>query len=213
MATKYVIEEDDDYFLVHFLQRYLIGIDGIIAGGCFKNIFKKQKVKDIDIFFRSEDAFNKALDVYKDKINDGKFKIKYKNKNVVAFYDIEHDITVELIKKKFYGTEEKLLDEFDFTITKFAYYFEMDEDADGNLIFDYYVMYHEKFFEHLLTNKLVIEDQNLKFPFSTFERALRYTKYGYSLCRQSKINLIKNIRNQDSFNEDELSNSLYDGLD
>ena len=41
MATKYVIEEDDDYFLVHFLQRYLIGIDGIIAGGCFKNIFKK----------------------------------------------------------------------------------------------------------------------------------------------------------------------------
>lgn len=213
MKNKYVIEEDDNFFLVHFLQKYLIGVNGIIAGGCFKNIFKKEKVKDVDIFFRTREEFDKAVDIYENQVCDGKFKLKYKNKNVVAYQDEKSGIVVELIKRTFYKTEQELLDEFDFTITKFAYYFESVEDTEGNISFDYYVMHHEKFFEHLLMNKLVLESSDLKFPFSTFERALRYSKYGYGLCRQSKINLINSIRNKDKFDELELSKSLYDGLD
>ena len=142
-----------------------------------------------------------------------KFNEKYKNKNVVAFYDDQNDITIELIKKKYYETPEQLLNEFDFTITQFAYYFEYSEDIDENWYFDYYVIYHEKFFNHLLNNKLVIEKQDLLYPFSTFERALRYTQYGYRLCKQSKINLITCIRTADVFNKNELSKSLYNGLD
>ena len=213
MENNYIIEDEDDHFSVHFLKKYMIGIDGIIAGGCFKNIFKKEKVKDIDIFFRNKNDFDKALDVYKDKVNKGKFEKKYKNKNVVAFYDKDNDITIELIKKKYYSSPEELLNEFDFTITKFAYYFEIDDDTDGNFHFNYSVMYHKKFFEHLLTNKLVIEEPNLLYPFSTFERSLRYTKYGYNLCKQSKVNLLICTRKAENFDENDLSRSLYAGLD
>lgn len=208
MTDKYILEDEDDYFPVHFLKRYMIGINGIISGGCFKNIFKKEKVKDIDIFFRNENDFNEAVEKYEEK-----FIERYRNKNVIAFYDENKDITIELIKKKFYKKPEQLLNEFDFTITKFAYYFKSYDDLDGNWYYDYYVIYHNKFFEHLLNNKLVIEEPNLLYPFSTFERSLRYTQYGYNLCRQSKINLLMCIRNTENFDENDLSRSLYAGLD
>lgn len=40
-----------------FLDKYLMGHRGYIAGGCFKNIFNGEKVNDIDMFFRQESDF------------------------------------------------------------------------------------------------------------------------------------------------------------
>lgn len=40
-----------------FLDKFLIGHNGFIAGGCFKNIFNKEKVNDIDIYFGSKGNF------------------------------------------------------------------------------------------------------------------------------------------------------------
>ena len=36
---------------VRFLDIYMEGHRGFIAGGCFKNIFNNEKIKDIDMFF------------------------------------------------------------------------------------------------------------------------------------------------------------------
>ena len=35
----------------------MMGHKGYIAGGCFKNIFNGEKIKDIDIFFDDEEEF------------------------------------------------------------------------------------------------------------------------------------------------------------
>lgn len=45
-----VLRDGDEFFKLSFLKRFLLGTNGIIAGGCFKNIFNGERVKDIDIF-------------------------------------------------------------------------------------------------------------------------------------------------------------------
>lgn len=47
---------------------------------------------------------------------------------------------------------------------------------------------------------------------STFERIIKYSKYGYYPCRETKLKLIKHIRELPE-SAVELSNSLYDGID
>ena len=68
---------------------------------------------------------------------------------------------------------EIMICNFDFTITKAAYY---KDSETGEYIF----ISHKKFFEHLITKKLVLDDKIL-FPLSTFNRILRYTRKGYFL--------------------------------
>ena len=50
-------------------------------------------------------------------------------------------------------------------------------------------MYDDKFFEHLHLKRLVIDDK-IPFPMSTFERMLRYAKYGYFPCKETKLKII-----------------------
>lgn len=51
--------------------------------------------------------------------------------------------------------------------------------------YEYKLLYHEKFFEHLHMKRLVI-DENIPFPVSTWERSYRYKGYGYNMCRETK---------------------------
>ena len=46
------------FFHLYPLKKYLKGIDGFISGGCFKNVFKHQKIRDIDIFFKNQEDFD-----------------------------------------------------------------------------------------------------------------------------------------------------------
>lgn len=76
---------------------------------------------------------------------------------------------------------------------------------------EYRVIYDDKFFEHLHLKRLVIDDK-IPFPMSTFERMLRYAKYGYFPCRETKLKLIKALNELNS-REIEVSESLYKGWD
>lgn len=207
---NYIKREKEEFFKLLFLKKYLIGTNGIIAGGCFKNIFNGEQIKDIDMFFRNKNDFNEANNKYS---KNKEFKFYYENKNAVAYEEVKTGIVVELIKKTF-GEPNEILDQFDFSITKFCYYYEVDCDDEGLCLFDYYILHHPKFFEHLHERKLVLDNDKLLYPFSVLERSYRYCKYGYSLCRDSKINLINAIRNTNEFNDrDDLSQSFYDGID
>lgn len=186
---------------VRFLDIYMSGHNGFIAGGCFKNIFNNEKIKDIDIFFENESDFNDA-DKYYSENED--YVFSYENKNTKAFKNKKTNIRVELIRNT-YGTPNEILCKFDFSIAKFSYCKRKSED-DG---IEYYCYYHVDFFEHLILKKLVLEPEIL-FPISTFERTYRYRGYGYGLCKESKINLIRSLQGA---NENQVSNELYFGLD
>lgn len=209
MDDNLVIRNNEEFYNIRFLQKYLLETNGFIAGGCFKNIFNHEKVKDIDVFFRSKDDYSKAVSVY--RLNK-EFDIYYENRNVTAFKEKSTGIVIELIRKGYYDPKS-ILNDFDFSIAKFCYFFELEEDEEGGTTYEYTIIHHKDFFEHLQMKKLVIDSDKLLYPFGVFERALRYSKYGYTMCRKSKKRLVKSIRAQENFDEKDLTNSFYGGFD
>ena len=53
-SQMYIKREIEEFYNLHFLIKYLLGHNGFISGGCFKNIFTGNKIKDLDMFFRDE---------------------------------------------------------------------------------------------------------------------------------------------------------------
>lgn len=232
--------ERDNYWMLNWLDQFMIGHKGFICGGCFKNIFNKEKVKDLDIFFQSRADYEEAVEYYDNRTagywidnyvdnalseDEAEYKFLYENKNVKAYVHKETGIRIELCSKIF-GTAEDILNQFDFTITKFAYYKEEVEDETGAELenpfddeineeisthIEYKILVHDKFFEHLHMKRLVADDK-IPFPISTLERAFRYAKYGYFPCRETKMKMARAIKEL-SDEQLEVSESLYDGMD
>lgn len=206
--NRFIEKDHLSYPKIRFLDIYMAGHKGYIAGGCFKNIFNNEKIKDVDIFFESEVDFTKADTYFKD---NKEYVFSYDNKNTRAYKNIKTNVRVELVRSQF-GTPEELLCKFDFSITKFAYCKRETKIQVENQIvigIEYYVVVHENFFDDLVNKKLVLETE-IFYPVSTFERSYRYTKYGYGLCRESKANLLNALKTADT---NDLSQALYFGID
>lgn len=221
--------ETDNFYNLKWLDTFMVGHKGFIAGGCFKNIFNGEKAKDLDIFFENENDWKDAVEFFDEECGeenqDGLFRFYYENDKVKAYKHIKSDITLELIRKT-YGTARDIIDNFDFTIVKFAYYkvqvedeFVFDESSPfesksepiiPSTHIEYKIIHDDKFFEHLHQKRLVV-DNKIPFPISTFERMLRYAKYGYYPCKDTKMRIIQGIRDVEKV--DGLSDSLYDGVD
>ena len=119
------------------------------------------------------------------------YKFVYENDKCICYRHIPTGIKIELINSIF-GEPVDILKQFDFTISKYAYYNKKITDSfedDNEVKYELTCIYHQNFFEHLTQKKLVIDDK-IPFPVSTFERVLRYTSYGYSLCKESRKKLI-----------------------
>ena len=52
----------ENYPMLNFLKVYTKGINGFVAGGCFRSIFDGMHPKDVDLFFYSEADFIQAKD-------------------------------------------------------------------------------------------------------------------------------------------------------
>ena len=247
-----VKQERENFWILNWLDEFMTGHKGFICGGCFKNIFNHEKVKDLDIFFNSKSDWEDAVNYFDSKTKGyvdieqyddetglheeyAEYTFYYKNDNVKAYKHKKTGVAIELCCKIF-GTAEEILNQFDFTITKFAYYKEEVEDETSAEVekldeelseldsllnevsgektethIEYRVMHDDKFFEHLHMKRLVV-DNEIPFPMSTFERAFRYAKYGYLPCKETKMKIINALRELDD-KQVELSESLYDGMD
>lgn len=211
--SEYKKTDTHNFRQLFFLEKFLTGHDGFVAGGCFKNIFNNQKLKDIDIFFYSKVDFEIAVKHYRDLIkeNPEEWIKSYENKKVYAIYSVKDKVRIELIKSVF-GDPKEIISGFDFSITKFAYYINEENIDEEDYIAQFEVIYHEDYFEHLQMKRLVIDDE-IPFPVSTFNRSYKYQSYGYGLCKESKIKLIEALRDIEVFDSGELGKSLYDGRD
>lgn len=217
-----------DFARIMYLKTYLQGHRGYIAGGCFKNIFNKEEVKDIDIFFRTKKDFDDALKIFK---NEEDFKNTYENENAIGFLDNKNGVSIDLVQSEF-GEPVSMIERFDFTITKFAFYtedVEIEEEEIENLGFggffhgtpdrnrkktEFLVAYHESFFEHLMLKRLVVDEELIEFPLNTFDRMIRYTGYGYAPCRGTKSKIVRAIGATElPLGDLELFKGLYNGID
>ena len=183
------ILDDVEFSELEMLEKFLEGHNGFIAGGCFKDLLSEEKKspKDIDIWFRNEKDFQEAEKYFeKHYEDDDVWSAFYSNDNVRAFWNMKDDIVVELVKKAF-GTPREILDQFDFTLTKFAFY----KDEEG-----YSTYYSTDFFDALEEKRMTIDDKCL-YPVKTFERMLKYSRYGYRADKDTKILIISKINQLD----------------
>lgn len=213
MTSKLINGDMRNFSPLFFLDQFLIGHQGFIAGGCFKNIFAKQKIKDVDVYFQSSSDFEEAKKYYRDEIKkeNSQYRKSYENSKVWAVLDLKTGIRIELIKSLF-GSPETVISQFDFSITKFAYFRDYANADEDDWYAQFTILYHEYYFEHLHTKRLVIDD-DIPFPVSTFNRSYKYNKYGFGLCKESKIKLLTAIRDLPDLDDAALGASLYDGLD
>jgi hypothetical protein len=207
--SQFVLDEPIfNYTKIRQLDKYMIGHKGYIAGGVYKNIFNNEKFKDVDIFFESDKDYLEAEEHFK---NDEKYVFRYKNNKVTAYRNVDSGVTVELIKHKFKSPLD-MVEEFDFTITKFVYY---KEDNPEEEEYSWKIAYHKKFFEHLHMKRLVIDQEvnEIILPVNTFNRMFRYARYGYFPCRESKAKIIQALRDIPAFSDEMLATEMYNGID
>lgn len=198
--------DPEHIFALRLLDKFMINHKGFIAGGCFKNLFNRERMKDVDVFFRSSDDFWNAVD----KLDrDEEFTSTYTSENVCAYRHNKSGVAVELVRSIF-GTPEEIISQFDFTVAKFAYYKELVK-KDGESVWEYKAVYHPQFFEHLHLKRLIIDDQ-IPFPMSTFNRVLRYRKYGFVPCVETKQKLINALRKLPE-SEVLVPTNFYEGFD
>ena len=203
---NYKVSDRDVFFKLRRLDKYMEGHKGFLAGGVFKNVFNNEKVRDVDVFFEKEEDFKECLVKFEKDVDN--YQPFYKNDNCVAFKNIKTKVVVELVKVRFLPHEE-LINMFDFSIVRACYYKEENEEGGINYKFKYI----DRFFEDLHQKKLVIDIdfRNIPLPINTFERTYKYQRYGYGLCRESKIKLLEAIRLLQG--DIDVSNQLYMGLD
>ena len=161
VENKYIKNIPENFWFLRFLDQYMQGHKGFIAGGCFKNILSREKVKDVDIFFHNQSDFDEAVAHFNSLVEES--------------------------------------EDFPF------------DGSDDKWHWEYMLLYHRDFFEHLHQKRLVL-DNKIPFPISTWERSDRYKGYGYNLCRESKKKLLDAIRNTTP-KDDELSMYNIGGWD
>ena len=163
--------------------------------------------------FQDEFLRNMLFNLYKNGSvslsNSKDFCSLYESNNATAFKHIESGVVLELVRKIF-GEPEEIINQFDFTIVKFAYYKDIVEE-DGEEITIYKAIYHKNFFEHLHLHRLIIDDK-IPYPMSTFNRIIKYARYGYITCTETKQKIINALR---SLSEDEIlaPTNFYNGVD
>lgn len=204
-------EEIRNYPQIRFMKEFLIGHPGFIAGGCFKSAFSGEKPHDLDMFFKDMTEYTDAVRYFDGEKDD--YERGYQNKNVESFIHKKTGIRIECVKKVF-GTLEQIISNFDFTITKFAFYVEVEppEDEDDSWHYIDCVIYHPNFFEHLLMKRLVVDDK-LPYPVSSFHRTYKYAASGFLPCRETKLKLIRALQELPEVKDSDLANSFYEGVD
>lgn len=210
MSTIYVSESLKNFPQINFLKQFLIGHPGIIAGGCFKSIFSGTTLHDIDMFFRNDTDFHKAVMYFKE--HKDTYTPGYENKNVTSFIHLKTNIRIECVSK-IYGKPEEILNQFDFTITKFAYEIECEPVDEDEFEYKDIVTYHPKFFEHLYMKRLIVDDK-MPYPISTYNRTYKYAARGFLPCRETKIKILKAVCDTDKLPDDsEFPGAMYEGHD
>jgi hypothetical protein len=151
------------------VTRYLHGIKGYIVGGCFKDIFQGRTPKDIDIFFPNEEEYDRAVIHFREQF----YETKILEKNAF-FMDHQTNTRIELCKQ-IVGPVDALLNQFDFTVTRFAV---VDSLGGEGTAKDMVAYFGDRYFQDLMTKTLVV-DHELVNPIRTLKRMLRYSEYGF----------------------------------
>lgn len=171
-------------------------VNCFIAGGCFRAYFSPDEIiDDIDIF--TVDRVECAKLVW--RLRKIGFKPYFKNKNAIkGIVKIKNKTYKVDIVKKFYENEVNCLEDFDFSVSKFAYNMKTKS-----------VFYSENYFSDLILKRIVIPDLNYSNPIGALKRLQKYINKGYTACNGTLITIAKRIAETDLNNPEQNDIEFY----
>ncbi|MFT8538159.1 MAG: hypothetical protein ABF560_07080 [Bifidobacterium aquikefiri] len=194
-----IVEDGENFKQFHQFNKYLKHDGDCFAGGFAKHVFEGKKPRDLDMYFTDSSHYEDTLSRM---LADG-WEQTYKNDHATGVR--KDGQSIDLVTY-IYGDAESVIGEFDFTVTKFAWRLISEDDE-----VKFEAVFHPDFFEHLETHRLVIDDK-MVLPISTFQRMFKYTRYGFNLCRESKVKLLLAIRNWEPHNSEDTADELEEAL-
>lgn len=137
----------------------------IIAGGALTSAFTKRPIADVDMYFRSEEAFQEAV---REAYDDHMWCVAATDR---AATFARGDAIVQLMCFGYFATPADVFDAFDFTACMAAY------DADAKQF-----VFHEEFLKHAAQRHLRFHS-GTRYPFGSLLRTLKYQSKGYGLSQ------------------------------
>lgn len=137
--------------------------DCMIAGGALTSIFTGQQINDVDLYFKSKDAFIAAIH----RAYENGLWCVWATDRAVTFK--KGDCTVQLMHFDFFEDAAEVFDAFDFTVCMAAY--DLDKEA---------FVFHEDFLKHASQRYLKFHS-GTRFPFGSLLRVMKYQSRGYTI--------------------------------
>lgn len=134
-----------------------------IAGGALTSAFTGQAINDVDVYFKSQDAF---CDAVERAYEDGMWCVAATDRAVTFAHG---ESIVQLMHFDFFPTPAAVFDAFDFTVCMAAY----DIDAQA-------FVFHDDFMKHAAQRFLRFHS-GTRYPFGSLLRVLKYQSRGYTL--------------------------------
>lgn len=134
-----------------------------VAGGALTSSFTGFEIKDVDLYFKSKEAFVAAIE---EAYDTGLWCLAATDRAVTFAYG---DAIVQLMHFDFFPSAEAIFDAFDFTVCMAAY------DIDSKRF-----VFHEDFMKHAAQRFLRFHN-GTRYPFGSLLRVLKYQQRGYTI--------------------------------
>lgn len=146
--------------------------DAYVAGGAVTSVYTNQPIADVDVYFKSEEAFKLGV---QDAIENGLYLVDV-SKRALTF--VNGDSVVQLCRTGFYPTTQDIFDSFDFTCCMGAL------DLDTNEF-----TFHDDFFKHNAQRFLKFNPKT-KYPIASMLRVIKYQQKGYTIGKGELLKII-----------------------
>ncbi len=159
------------------------------AGGAVTSVFTNSDIKDVDVYFKTREAFENAV---AGAYDDGYWCVA-SSKRAVTFSD--NGRIVQFMHFDFFPTAEDIFKAFDYTVVMGAYDYDSGE-----------FVLHDDFMKHN-AQRFLRFNKGTRFPLASLTRVLKYQQRGYTIgkgdmlkialaCRGVKIESWDDLKDQ-----------------
>ena len=142
------------------------------AGGAVTSVFTNKDINDVDVYFKSREAFEYAV---ADAYENGMWCVSA-TKRAVTFSQ-NGGTPVQFMHFDFFPTAQDIFDAFDFTVVMGALDFDTDE-----------FVFHQDFLKHN-SQRFLRFHPGTRFPLASATRVLKYQDRGYTIGKGDMLKI------------------------
>ena len=168
---------------------YFLPAGSIVAGGALTSVFTGQPINDVDLYFKSRDAFDEAVH---EAYDNGMWCVECSDRAVTF---VSGSSIVQMMHFDWFADAAAVFDCFDFTACMGAY------DCDAKEF-----VFHDEFLKHA-SQRFLRFHSGTRFPFASLLRVLKYQQRGYTIgkgdllrialcCHKTPINSWQELASQ-----------------